>query len=391
MYHLLQAATLQQPGATAFTWGFGKYGQLGNGGNTTAELPQPLNIKNTIILDICSGGHFTACLVEHVASKEHRVLTCGCGKYGRTGLGSEDDCSTMKQLALPKDVLQISCGHWHACCISSGYVYSWGYNKSHCVVAEGLPPMVLSPVQLSLAPLKFQLVSCGYNFTYAVAENGMCYSWGAGKYGVLGNGSEQDNTKPVPISTLNDVKHVSCGYCHVALATSSGELYTLGKGKDGALGHGSDLTNKFVPTKVANIQAKEISNTSCSQGEHHGHTLVCSTDGTVLSCGDGYKGKLGLGDQNSQHQFTAIDQQYFLHQRVTQVSAGGIHSSAVTEEGLVFTWGCGSDGRLGHPESSGHRYLFRSDIPKLVEGIPKHLKVNKVSCSYYHTAVLSHT
>ena len=28
-------------------------------------------------------------------------------------------------------------------------------------------------------------------------------------------------------------------------------------------------------------------------------------------------------------------------------------------EGAVWTWGCGSDGRLGHPEAEGHRYLYR--------------------------------
>ena len=43
--------------------------------------------------------------------------------------------------------------------------------------------------------------------------------------------------------------------------------------------------------------------------------------------------------------------------RLPWVCAGGIHSSAVTVDGGVFTWGCGSDGRLGHPEAEGHRYL----------------------------------
>lgn len=70
-----------------------------------------------------------------------------------------------------------------------------------------------------------------------------------------------------------------------------------------------------------------------------------------------------------------------------EVECGGIHSAAVTREGSVYTWGCGSDGRLGHPEAKGHRYLFRSDVPRKVENLPS--KVVSVDCSYYHTAVLA--
>ena len=375
---------------TIFTWGFGKYGQLGNGNDASVEVPYAVKNKDGKILDIDCGAHFTACLVEQPASGERRVLSCGSGKYGRTGLGDEENCSTLKQLVLPKDISSISCGHWHGGCVSqSGDVYMWGFNKTHSVISDALPPIVPSPVQLHVSPsIRFKYISCGYNFTHAIDENRICYSWGAGKHGVLGNGSEQDCRVPTPISTISDVKQVSCGYCHVAMVTSVGDLYTFGGNQDGALGHGQDFSNKLVPTKVTSVVGREITCASCSHGEHHDHTLVSCKDGTVMSCGDGYKGKLGLGDHTSRYTLTPIDPQYFSHQRVVQVSAGGIHSCAVTEGGLVFTWGCGSDGRLGHPEAAGHRYLFRSDVPRLVEGLPKHLKAIKISSSYYHTAVL---
>lgn len=349
-----------------------------------------MRIKDSIILYIECGAHFTACLVEQPTGGKRSVLSCGSGKYGRTGLGNEENCSALKQLTLPNDIICISCGHWHGACVTvSGDIYMWGYNKTHGVISNRLPPIIVSPVQLHVSPpVRFKYISCGYNFTHAIADNGVCYSWGAGKHGVLGNGSEQDGCVPTPILAIGDVKHVSCGYCHVAMVTSTGELYTFGRNHDGALGHGQDLSNKLVPTKVTSVVGREIICVSCSHGEHHDHTLVCCKDGIAMSCGDGYKGKLGLGDHNPRYTFTTIDPQYFSHQGVVQVAAGGIHSCAVTEGGLVFTWGCGSDGRLGHPEAAGHRYLFRSDTPKLVEGLPKHFKATKISCSYYHSAVL---
>ena len=34
--------------------------------------------------------------------------------------------------------------------------------------------------------------------------------------------------------------------------------------------------------------------------------------------------------------------------RIVNISAGSMHSAAVTEDGVLYTWGKGSYGRLGH-------------------------------------------
>jgi len=46
------------------------------------------------------------------------------------------------------------------------------------------------------------------------------------------------------------------------------------------------------------LSGVQISNTICSQGEHHAHTLACTLEREVFSWGDGYKGKLGHGNQD---------------------------------------------------------------------------------------------
>ena len=41
----------------------------------------------------------------------------------------------------------------------------------------------------------------------------------------------------------------------------------------------------------------------------------------------------------------------------------------LTEEGFVYSFGCGSDGRIGHKESLDHTYLYREGLPRMVENL----------------------
>jgi alpha-tubulin suppressor-like RCC1 family protein len=71
--------------------------------------------------------------------------------------------------------------------------------------------------------------------------------------------------------------------------------------------------------------------------------------------------------------------------RVAMVSCGGIHNCALTEDGRVFTWGCGSDGRLGHPEYEGHTYLYKESKPKEVLALRGAVCI---ASSYYHNVAI---
>lgn len=119
--------------------------------------------------------------------------------------------------------------------------------------------------------------------------------------------------------------------------------------------------------------------------------LACTESGLVYSWGDGNKGKLGHGDQQPREWPLAIDREHFLGQNVIKVVAGGLHSMALTRNGLVFTWGCGSDGRLGHKESIGRRYLYREEVPRLVDSLAVLGPVIDIDSSYYHCAAIVDT
>ena len=291
-------------------------------------------------------------------------------------------------------LFQVSCGIWHGVAIDKfGSVYTWGYGRSHGVLGTGESPPLATPTLLR-GPFtnKVMGVSCGNNYTLLWTTEGDAFSWGCGRHGVLGHGDTEDRMVPSKItnfSCTDKVIFMNAGFAHSGLITDKGAVYMFGKGEDGALGLGKrTLPVMSVPTQVTSCHDTVFVMVSCSVGEKHGHTLFLDSVGGVFSCGDGYKGKLGQGDQTSRSIPTQIPPDSFNKERIVSISAGGIHSAAVSQEGHVFTWGCGSDGRLGHPEGKGHRYLFRSDLPKVVEAFSSVGKALDVTCSYYHTVAL---
>ncbi|KAK7482222.1 hypothetical protein BaRGS_00026571 [Batillaria attramentaria] len=341
------------------------------------------------IIYVACGGLYTGVLTDR-----GDIYTFGSGKYGRLGSGCEDTLPSPVKISVPDKVLQISCGSWHGAAVTcAGSLVVWGHRKSCGLSSADSTVAILTPPSVLRLTQEHRVVgvACGHNYTIAWTDAGRVMSWGSGHHGVLGHGSTNDISTPRVISALQevDVVEAAAGYSHSAFVTSQGGVHVCGKGKDGALGIGeTNLSDASSPVQVAFPESVHITKISCSVGEHHGHTLALTNDGRVFSWGDGYKGKLGLGHQDSRYTPTLIHPAHFNMESVTVVCAGGIHSTAATAAGSVFTWGCGSDGRLGHPEGQGHRYLFRSDIPKRVVGLGEKVKRALVACSYYHTAAI---
>lgn len=100
----------------------------------------------------------------------------------------------------------------------------------------------------------------------------------------------------------------------------------------------------------------------------------------VYSWGRGEDGQLGLGDTSDQHRPVPIDA--LQDKRIVQIACGSGHTVVLTEEGEVFTWGRGDDGRLGHGDN-GWKF-----VPRLVEEL-RGKSVRQVTCGSYHTAAVT--
>ena len=153
-------------------------------------------------------------------------------------------------------------------------------------------------------------------------------------------------------------------------------VYTWGWGNDGRLGHGEE-SYLLVPRLVTGLQQCDISEIACG----YYHSMARSDAGVIFTWGAGAHGRLGHGnasDVSTPHTVRSMD-----HTPVQQISCGGYHTVALAQDGGLWTWGHGANGRLGHGfgESEDTLVPRRVKSPKIKGGI------EQIACGEHHTGV----
>ena len=149
---------------------------------------------------------------------------------------------------------------------------------------------------------------------------------------------------------------VSAGGFHSLALTADGAVWSWGGGDFGQLGHG-DEQEQLLPKKIETL-AGQRSIVAVSAGGVH--SLAITADGAIWSWGGGASSQLGHGD--TQNQLLPKKVEAFADQRVLFSSAGVAHNLAITADGAVFTWGQGGHACLGHGEDLSNQLL-----PKKIE------------------------
>ncbi|XP_031429352.1 serine/threonine-protein kinase Nek8 isoform X1 [Clupea harengus] len=168
-------------------------------------------------------------------------------------------------------------------------VYTWGSGIS-------------SPLRLPMLNTEVLQVSLGRTQKMGVTKSGRLLTWESPSLG-LGEPSlpgAVDHMQPMFISRFLEgqsgvtIKSASCGDLFTACLTDRGIIMTFGSGSNGCLGHGSfnDVTQ---PKIVEALLGYELVQVSCGAS----HILAVTNEGEVFSWGRGDNGRLGLGNQDS--------------------------------------------------------------------------------------------
>jgi alpha-tubulin suppressor-like RCC1 family protein len=171
--------------------------------------------------------------------------------------------------------------------------------------------------------------------------------WGSGSNGKLGNAVTTDISTPVTtFAGGTNWKQVSSnGNSHTAAIKTDGTLWTWGSGDSGQIGNNSTTTvSTPVTTFAGGTNWKQVSN-------GNSHTAAIKTDGTLWTWGDGSNGR--LGNASTSGASTPVTT-FAGGNNWKQVSFGTAHIAAIKTDGTLWTWGSGSNGQLGNAVTTGN-------------------------------------
>jgi alpha-tubulin suppressor-like RCC1 family protein len=321
-----------------WTWGNGTDGRLGNG-VTTGSISTPVTTfaGGTNWKQVSSGDFHTAAI-----KTDGTLWTWGRGTNGRLGNGvTTGSISTpVTTFAGGTNWKQVSAGYRHTAAIKTdGTLWTWGFGTDGRL-GNNSGTSVSTPVTTFAGGTNWKQVSATAH-TAAIKTDGTLWTWGRNQGGALGTNDITNRLTPVTtFAGGTNWKQVSCGYRFTSAIKTDGTLWTWGYGSSGRLGNNSG-TNVSTPvtTFAGGTNWKQVS-------AGYQHTAAIKTDGTLWTWGDGFFGRLGnatlLSDRSTPVTTFAGGTNW------KQVSAGEEHTAAIKTDGTLWTWGRGTNGRLGN-------------------------------------------
>ncbi|XP_066595212.1 E3 ubiquitin-protein ligase HERC2 [Prorops nasuta] len=196
------------------------------------------------------------------------------------------------------------------------------------------------------------------------------YVWGLNDKDQLGGLKGSKIKLPVYSEVLSKLKpiHIAGGSKTLFIVSQEGKLYACGEGTNGRLGLGDD-NNICEPKPIPFLSQYVIKKVAVHSGGKH--ALALTQDGKVFSWGEGEDGKLGHGNTHSLDKPRLIET--LKSKRIRDIACGSGHSAAISSSGELYTWGLGEYGRLGHGDT------ITQMKPKLVQALVGQ-RVTQVAC-----------
>ncbi len=289
--------------------------------------------------------------------------------FTSTGLAraAPDDSTTTPPPPAPLVVqfATIEAGERHTCALSTDDVnFCWGYNgDGQLGIGEdpkGSGPVFAFPQPvMAVGNLTFRQAIGSRFHTCALTLSGIGYCWGTNLDGRLGTNNVVPKTIPSQVVTSTSFRDISPGRVHTCGLSLANRVFCWGYTRDGAIGIGPPVVDSILfPLEVSGAQMYQ----SLSAGRLH--TCAVTTAGAGFCWGDNQSGQLGDGTTTQAFVPVAVTGALVL----SSVSSGGAHTCGLTTGGAAFCWGSNAQGQLGDgtnvsssiPVSVGGGLLFTS-------------------------------
>lgn len=347
-----------------FTWGDNQYGQLGNGNTTLSSIPK--DITETFSLHefekidyITSGWGHSAALTSL-----NRLFVWGRNDSGQLGNGTTNDQHTPQDitplflLAQAETFHQVVLGWGHSAALtSSGRLFMWGKNESG-QLGDGSNQNTNIPLDITASLRRtiqdpIHMIALGSSHSGLLTTTGSLFTWGRNVYGQLGDGTTNSTSRPKEITqnmTLQDqevISNISLGWGHSAVQTSLNRVFTWGFNQFGQLGNQTNddqlrpivlLTNNLLENNAV-IQQLKLGN---------GHSSLLTSNQQLFTWGFNQFGQLGNNTTINENKPTNIPIQLAPTETIKALSLGVNHSAVLTSTSRLILWGFNQYGQLGN-------------------------------------------
>jgi len=282
---------------TAYCWGWNDQGQLGNGSvGGEASIPVAVNISSTFS-DLTTGwSHACGILTNGTA------YCWGEGSAGALGdwnVTTNDEPNPVA-VALDEEFSNISAGKLYTCGIlTNGTAYCWGFGADpdgHGKLGFFTTSNEVYPLPVNISST-FKHISAMWQHTCGLSTNGTAYCWGRNDRGELGNGDTTIRWIPTPVNNSGSSDIASSINMSTRLSTdgSSWGSWTSVSNPDDITATGSQNyiqyraifnTNFSESPKLFNVTVEY--GIGCGDGECNGaeDCSSCETDCGVCAGGD---------------------------------------------------------------------------------------------------------
>lgn len=237
----------------------------------------------------------------------------------------------------------------------------------------------------------------------AAAESTV-WTWGRAKNYRLGRAFVGTDARvPEKVSGFEGVvvKQAACGGGHTAVVLADNRLFVFGYSQYGQLGLGDrtdmcDATQVFLIPPSAQARApaagatgpdpdarKPPSGDPLPVGEVYCgryHTIARTTSGLVFTWGGGKNGRLGHGDEKIRAQPTCVEA--LVQQEAVAITAGYHNNLVLTSTSDVWSWGWGAHGQLGLGDTKDR------DVPTIIPELSQE-GVCSLSCGDRHSFAIT--
>lgn len=303
-----------------------------------------------------------------------RLLGYGKANAGQLGVSEKPSDHYDTPVFIEGNVwLKVKCGGYHTAALTvNGNLFVWGAGWNGQL---GLPKNVQKqhvprPISILEDGTVVSKVACGTSHTVVVTSDKKVFTWG----GDSGEAALRQINFPNGVS----IKSVAAGNAFTLAISSDGQVYSWGTGLDGRLGIGN-TRNFRNPQKVPipSNESEPVKVVHVAAGKAHG--LALTANGQVFSWGCGTKGQLGHGNEEAALTPLLVS----TLPEIKRIAVGEAHSIALTTKGVVFAWGDGENGQLGLPN------VPMQNTPTVVSTLPEEVKIVRIAAGQFHTLAIS--